>query len=477
MGGGIFTAGPRLRHASHTHVIRNAVAHGDRIRRGSLVQVRILRWLLPTMVALAAVAAVSFVGAWPRWVGGLLFAGVALTAVGHACVIRWLRPAGPEAAAELDRAAGLGGALISGYWFSSREGSDDDAENTQPGGGLLDVHLERTASQLAGVDWAEIYRRPPARGRWAVITVSAAAVALMSAFPVERPAATGGGIAGAERDTNTERLPSDLGPALVEGVRAMAEGRGLSDESLTAIGQALQLADRSSAARDDLERLLAAMPRDRQALAAWSQDQDLSAWQGDDAEDYAGYVSRASLQWAHDEAVSRAKADEAAAPTAERRQPPVNEPSPQAGRDLGRGDSRNPQPGEQPGAAEGQPLLAATRGPAESFSSLLFGAQAASESSSADSRDGTARRSAQLLSTLRTEVVHARVNTPEPELPRTGVRQATTGNEGVIPTGSGRAPETFEPGVVRQPPGLPDARKPLVRSYFSRGEEPSARRP
>ena len=60
-----------------------------------------------------------------------------------------------RAAAAIDVDAGLGGELRSASWFASREERDDWA----------DLHLERAAARLNGIDWAScipVARRGPA---------------------------------------------------------------------------------------------------------------------------------------------------------------------------------------------------------------------------------------------------------------------------------------------------------------------------
>jgi hypothetical protein len=109
------------------------------------------------------------------------------------------------------------------------------------------------------------------------------------------------------------------------------------------------------------------------------------------------------LEWAYEAAVARAAVQESDAATADAAETSTREGGEGRPGALDRGVRGSMKP-------DGPPLLAATRGQPGSFSSLLFGRQAANDDAAAASPRATGAPNAALIAALRREVVHARTD-------------------------------------------------------------------
>jgi len=170
---------------------------------------------------------------------------------------------------------------------------------------------------------------------------------------------------------------------------------------------------------------------------------------------------------AYQEAMARGRTDEA--------------PHPEPGGDVtppsGTSDpSSKGRPAEPAAAGEltGSPIEGDTRGRPADFSSLLRGTQHATGHSGAPDQAKDDGRAARLAAALRTEVVHANSEITLPNLDRPASRRATTASS-VPPAAPGASEHVaYDRSHAAQPPAVPDARRPLLRGYFLRTDEPTS---
>jgi hypothetical protein len=154
--------------------VRAALAAADRRRRAR--EASRLLWRVAPLVAGVALA-VAVARRWTLWSAwtpaAVLIAGTAGLAA-YILIATRARALADRAAAALDDDAGLGGELRSASWFAGRPSRD----------GWANLHLERAAARLSGVDWPRLYPsvRAP-RARAASLVMIAGALALAFGMP------------------------------------------------------------------------------------------------------------------------------------------------------------------------------------------------------------------------------------------------------------------------------------------------------
>jgi len=233
--------------------VRAALAAADRRRRAREAS-RLLWRAAPAIAGAALAVAVARrwmpLGSWAP--AGVLIVGL-LGLAAYIFVATRARMLTDRAAAAIDVDAGLDGELRSASWFASRDGGDDWA----------DLHLERAAARLQGMDWAELYPivRAP-RARLASIVMVAGALALTFGLPQR---------ASARRPTGTTASPAAKGPA---PTALQPDGILLPPElmaQLQALLDAAQKGDAVTAERlassEELRELLNKLAQDPELLA------------------------------------------------------------------------------------------------------------------------------------------------------------------------------------------------------------------
>lgn len=182
--------------------VRAALAAADRRRRAR--EASRLLWRVAPLIAGAALA-VAVARRWTLWSAWtpavVLIAGAAGLAA-YIFIATRARALADRAAAAIDDDAGLGGELRSASWFAGRASRDSWAN----------LHLERAAARLNGVDWAQLYPsvRAP-RARFASLVMIVGALALTFGMPQR---------AAARRPTADS--PKDASAAAAEEARAEA---------------------------------------------------------------------------------------------------------------------------------------------------------------------------------------------------------------------------------------------------------------
>ena len=445
-------------------LVRHAAALGDRARRAQAASHRVARFLPWAAAASCGASALALLVGRGRPVGLLLLAASVVAAVLVLILARIDRPVSDDIVAELDTVAGLDGALRSAHWFAShdgsRAGSSADAD-------WVTFHIEATAGPAAALDWRRLYARPRAARRWLAAAALSAATVLMLIVDSPRfshPRASGTDAGG---DTLIV-VPHHLAGDVVEGMNAMKAGTQPSKQALTAVGRAIEIARKDPRARRELDDLFSQSgSADGRFLDAGMGDHD---WDVNEMPYWDDGTPR--LEWAYEAAVARAAVQESDAATAD-----ATETSPREAGDgrpgaLDRGVRGSMKP-------DGPPLLAATRGQPGSFSSLLFGRQAANDDAPTTSPRATGAPNAALIAALRREVVHARTDVGAANRvaatrhPAEGSRARGAG-PGVAATG-----QQYDASSAGRPPAVPDARRGLLHDFFIRPAEspPAAAQP
>jgi hypothetical protein len=183
----------------------------------------------------------------------VLVAGAAALAA-YIFIATRARALADRAAAAIDGEAGLGGELRSASWFAARDGRDDWAN----------LHLERAATRLSGIDWTDLYPavRAP-RAQFASVMLIAAAVALTFGLP--QPAA-------ARRPTATPA--PQAAKAAAPGPLMQPDGILLPPELMAKLQELLEAAQRGDieaaeqlASNEELRELLNKLAQDPELLA------------------------------------------------------------------------------------------------------------------------------------------------------------------------------------------------------------------
>jgi len=161
-------------HGSADQIVRQTVLAADRRRYGRETARMLWRWAPRVALGCAAIALVSRWMHWSLGIPATVFALAVLAGVLFVFVFRRPRPVSDAVAATIDAEAGFAGELRSAAWFASRESRDEWAE----------YHLEHAAMRLSAHDWAALY--PPyraARQRAATAALLAVIVTLLISWP------------------------------------------------------------------------------------------------------------------------------------------------------------------------------------------------------------------------------------------------------------------------------------------------------
>ena len=154
--------------------VRAALAAADGRRRAR--EASRLLWRVAPLIAGAAlaVAAARRWTLWSAWTPAVVQIAGAAGLAAYILIATRARALADRAAAAIDDDAGLGGELRSASWFAGRASRDSWAN----------LHLERAAARLNGVDWAQLYPsvRAP-RARLASLVMIAGALALTFGMP------------------------------------------------------------------------------------------------------------------------------------------------------------------------------------------------------------------------------------------------------------------------------------------------------
>jgi hypothetical protein len=372
------------------------------------------------------------------------------------------QPIADRVAAELDRAADLGGALRSALWFLAATSVPSPSAEA-----WRNFHIEQTARRVTDVDWTTVFAPKVDRRTWlAALTLAALTLATLG-WPLDnlRPSAPAP-IAASAAASATSGAEGLNAPALSEGLRAIKSGRVPSTESLAAVGRALDVAKLDAAARTHLDELFRDTPRDR-PIGTWSgqpQDDD-----GDVDERARALVNPWALEWAYQDAVSRASAAKPLAPKGESASP-GNDTVPNTA-----GEQRPAATGRA--GTDGAAVLGQAHGQTAGFSSLLFGRQQAEGTGGPEQARDPAQtsRTPALTTALRQEVIRASSDIRDAS--PSGLRRASDNDVPAIAASRSDTRVTYDRGRGSQPPIIPAERRGLVHDALIRPIAGAADRP
>jgi hypothetical protein len=441
---------------SASQAVQRAASLGDRARRVARTM-RVIERIAPTAAAVAVIASgIAAVLGGLRMIG-LVWLGASAIAAALAWVAaRRTRPVSGATVGELDRAAGLDGALHSAYWFA---GADVSTRQGDPRAPWVRFHLQQTATRTEGIDWTAVYARPFARRAWSTAAALTLVALGLMVWPSARLLTRTAGPTSSPNGTAQTRIPASLVPNVIEGIRAMHAGGTPSKVQLSAIGQTLEIAKIDPNVQKQIEALLARAAADpRNADAGQDADSDR-----DPRDVYSNDIQLNDLSWAYQEAVARSRGGE-------RAHPDSSSASTSEGTPDGKPGEREADPAAA-GSPNAVPVLADTRGQPVGFLSQLLGRQQASgEPGSADHSQNQARAGT-LTAALRAEIVRARTDLNVPELDTPAARRAT--NAGRTPAGAYLVDNgvRYDRSHGGQPPPVPDARRSLVHDFFLRAAD------
>jgi hypothetical protein len=417
----------------------------------------IVRWA-PWVAGLAcAASALALVVGVARPAGLVLLAASALVAAGMLLAARIDRPPADDAVAALDRAASLEGSLRSAYWFAIDPAWTPDSAAEAA---WVAFHLDRAAGRAESVSWRDVYAVPSPLRRWVATAALALAAVLMLQID-SPPRARVEASAPLDTADVTIVIPPHLAGQVVEGMKTLQAGKTPSKETLTAVGQALEIAKQDPRARAELAALLAQAGGD---FGGWGDE-----WGRNEMDE-----GTPPPEWAYEDAVSRAGVQpESGAGGPDPATPAGDTRGAAKTGEVNRGLSATPRP-------DSTFVQADTSGQPASFSSLLFGrAHAKGDAVGSSSRAAAPAPSAALAAALRREVVHARSDVDEADRKTAPRRGPDLGRPpmmvaGVAPTGL-----QYDAADAGRPPAIPDARRELVHDFFvrppGRGPAPSPR--
>jgi len=438
--------------------VRQSALLGDRARRQHAAIRLIARWA-PWVAGIACGASVvTLLAGVARPVGIVLLGVGVLAAAGLLVAARMRGLPADDAVAALDAAASLDGSLRSAYWFAgdTQRIPESAAEAT-----WVAFHLDHAASRAEATDWRHVYTRPPSARRWLATAVLASAV--IALLRVESPRPTQA-VASAPDDPADTLIviPPHLVGEVVQGMKAMQAGKTPSKETLTAVGQALEIAKQDPRARRELAALLAQAGGD--FFGSWGDE-----WGRNDMDE-----GTPPPEWAYEEAVSRASV-----------QPEANAGGPDAATPAG--DTRGAaKTGEVNRGVPATPrpdtafVRADTSGQPGSFASLLFGrAQAKGDAAGPSPRASAPTAGVALTAALRREVVHARSDVGDANRVAAERRAADRGRPPVMIAGVAPTGMRYDAADAGRPPAIPDARRGLVHDFFARpaGRGPAPSQP
>lgn len=443
--------------------VRAALAAADRRRRGR--EASRLLWRVAPAIAAAALA----VAVGRRWMPWGVWAPAAVLIVGAVGLAAYIfvatraRRLTDRAATAIDVDADLGGELRSASWFASRAGRDDWA----------DLHLERAAARLNGIDWAQLYPivRAP-RARLASIVMVAGALALTFGLPQR---------ASARRPTGTASSPAAKAPA---PTALQPDGILLPPElmaQLQALLDAAQKGDALTAERlassEELRELLNKLAQDPELLAklakALAAADPLKGPTAKELKELAERARRAAetaamsqdLREALEKMADAAESDEAQESAANEEGEPMSSDGPQDGESgqsnaAGSMQELSVQMARQadPGGGAGIMMMS---NPGEKGSG-----PPGSGVGGSGSDESSAAAAAALAAAFKQEVVEASQDNAGDNID-TEIRRKSEQGSSKIGFTHGAAGQ-FDKSRAAAPPPVPEARRNGVQSYFIR---------
>jgi hypothetical protein len=435
--------------------IHDLVAQADRQRRVRAAAAQLQR-LAPVAAAIALGASLMgrFLLGWPAWVG-LAVLAVAAIAIGAFTYLQLRpRPTSDAMASAVDSDAGLTGELRSAHWFEAQGDRDAWAE----------FHIKHATTRATGVDWPALYPRDRSPRAWVVTAVLAvAAVALAVRMPAPVRANASAVMTDADVAPQIAALPKDLQDKLAALLAQLDQAAANKDSA----AKASTLAD----LKDLMAKLDPAMQKklaDMLEKKALDKNANNTA-SAQDAKPDAAETATAGLpedaKWAQEnQAAKMAQTDE------KKPADPKNGAASGKAADQKKGDAQSPQAGDATAEATA-PLM--REAASEQNSKVMMGGGGPmggdSRPGSGAGNDPTKGAAEALLvaQALKKEMVEANADALGENVDKEDLRRKTEQGKSGLGFTRTAAPRV-EPSRATAPPPVPEARRPLLFSYFIR---------
>jgi hypothetical protein len=402
---------------------------------------------------LAAALAGRLTGAPPALAGAVL-AGLLAALAGLFFFLRRSTATPDATAARVDADAALGGELRSAHWFARHPEQND----------WTDYHLARAAERAGAVDWSTLY--PPVRATrsWLLAGAGLVAAAVL-AVTTPGPGAAAPAVAAAadlRRDEVLQTLPPELLAQLEDLLKQMAqagEAGDLAEASLEELREMMKEIDPALAAR------LAELAKD--ALEAARAQGGEKPAEADLAKNSNAGLPE-DVRWAVDDLAERL------ANASRDRQ--TNQNNPSASEETGEMGAGSEQAASAQGAnAEAQMSMmreAATDAGAAKMMMGGAGAMGGDSRPGAGGNNGAAAGTGidplSIAQALRQELLEASADTRGKNVEREDLRRKTEQGDATVGFSRVAAPSSTERSRAQAPPEVPDARRALLHTYFTR---------
>jgi hypothetical protein len=408
------------------------------------------------------VAAVSRWQGWPLAVPLSVVAVTLFAIAGFLVVSNRARPVSDSTALRIDQDAGLRGELRSASWFAAAESRDDWAE----------LHLERAASRLQGIDWPALYpfvRRPKAWTATALLIVGA--LALIITLPGRAALHASGQttyVPGLRKVAvpDGEQLPAELAKQL-EALLASLDAEKMNANELNAQAAELKsLLDRLGVFDDpgklkDLEQSLmesAANPADEtKKMLDMAKNAERAANVAALPPDVRDALKNLALQFMEDHQEGEAPADAKAAPKELQKQTSA-EPTKGSASDINQANIQFSRD-QSPEAGAGIVMLAQQNGDQGT------GVQSGPGGGTGERKTGDGKLLA-IEQALRRETVEANKDIAGDNVSVETRRKTEHGQASTAFTHA--TPVQSDKGGAAAPPPVPEDRRSQVQSYFIR---------
>ncbi len=437
--------------------IRDVVARGDRRRRSQAAK-RVVMRLVPPAAGLTLLAAIlaRVTGGSAMWPS--LVAAVLVVSLGAYLGVRARRRRPTDAdAAQVDRAADLGGELRSAYWFTQATSRDAWAA----------FHLDTAAARSSEVDWSRLYPRIGGARTWSVASALAlGAVLVTSGVPGLSPTRWIGaaGVAGAEANAAADELQKRL-DALLAAIEA---GRLEADQAKASLDRLKDLmAKVDPALQKKIDELLKKQPLGADANIPRT-DLDAETLAERAARDKASSGGLPEdVRWALEDLAARL-----ANASAERQTAKGNPSASSETGEKGLGSSQA-ETMQATAAEAAMQMVREAAGDAAAAKMMMGGGgmMGGDSRSGAGGNEGKETGAADALlvaQALRKETVEAAADMLGANVSKEDLRRKTEQSTSSLGFTRAARPTAFERSRVDAPPPVPEARRDLVQKYFIR---------
>lgn len=440
---------------SQDYPVRDLVARADRYRRARTASLR-LRTLAPAAALVCLLLAVTnwLLGVSP-WIAVGALSGCAVAATAYLVLQGRLRPTSDAIASAVDADAGLAGELRSAHWFEAETDRDDWSA----------YHLKQATSRAQDVNWASLYPRVKSARAWvATGALAAGVVAFAVRVPARTPAAAASGNIFAKGQPGA-MLPAELQEKLAALLAQLDQSRLQKDEkaaaaSLADIKDLLSKLD--PATQKKLEELLAkrteGLDKEKMDMAKLAEDQ-----RADRAENSTAGLPE-DVKWALDNDAQRAAQGDPNRKT--------NEKNPSATTKTGEKGVGSPEAEMEKGGAPAPAMVKESASdPGGKMMMSAGGPMGGDSRPGAGGNSENAKGAAEALlvaQALKKELVEANADALGENVDKEDLRRKTEQGKSTLGFSRVAPPSSYEPSRAAAPPPVPEARRPLLHSWFIR---------